>query len=190
MVSGNQTLGGDLLLDNPEFTLEIVEGPEHGTVTLLPNGAFIYEHNGSLVMQDQFSYRIINDDGVFTIATVNILVEPPAAAAIAAVPNTLPTTSVTTPGIEDTAEDSDDLIVETIEESMEVEEEGSGTLSGEPSLPEFTASTRSSEADEGGGLGELGVSTADFENDRGQSTETDFLLAALDVLQHLSLIHI
>ena len=39
-------------------------------------------HNGSDVLFDEFSYRVTNEDGVFTIATVSITVEPPIASAI------------------------------------------------------------------------------------------------------------
>ena len=81
LASGNNVLSGQVLLENPGFTLEIVEAPEHGTVNLLPNGAFMYQHNGSSELIDQFSYRIINEDGIFTVATVNIFVEPPFEAA-------------------------------------------------------------------------------------------------------------
>jgi len=189
LVSGNNTLGGNLLLENPEFTLDIVEAPEQGTLTLLPNGAFIYEHNGSQVMQDQFSYRITNDDGVFTTATVNIIIEPPVAAAIAVVPEIMPATSETTSsseGVDDT-EEPDELMVETFEEESEMEQEGDAPVLGESSLPEFVASAQVSVTDETGILGELGISTVDFQNDREQSVRTELLLAALDVVQHNSI---
>jgi len=77
LASGNSVLSGAVLMENPEFILEIVEEPQQGTLNLLPNGAFIYEHNGSANRVDQFSYRIINEDGLFTVATVDIMVEPP-----------------------------------------------------------------------------------------------------------------
>jgi len=140
-------------------------------------------------MQDQFSYRITNDDGVFTTATVNIIIEPPVAAAIAVVPEIMPATSETTSsseGVDDT-EEPDELMVETFEEESEMEQEGDAPVLGESSLPEFVASAQVSVTDETGILGELGISTVDFQNDREQSVRTELLLAALDVVQHNSI---
>ena len=188
LVSGDNVLGGDLLPQNPGFTLEIETEPEQGTLTLLPNGAFVYEHNGSLILQDQFSYRITNDDGVFTIATVDILIEPPFAAA-AAVPEISPNLNPA-PAVEnvDSSEDSNELEVETVEEEPEMEEESEMALVGESSIPEFDASAAAVfEGEEDNLLRELGVSNAGFENNTSQAIRTELLLAALEVVQHNSL---
>ncbi|OED39544.1 hypothetical protein AB833_15070, partial [Chromatiales bacterium (ex Bugula neritina AB1)] len=75
--SGFSALNGNGLLDNTTFLVEIVEPPNHGTVELHSDGTFSYIHNGSLQLTDEFSYRVTNEDGISTVATVTIKVEPP-----------------------------------------------------------------------------------------------------------------
>ena len=82
MSSGLSTVGGSDL-QNSGTTLTLEQGPRNGTLELSADGTFLYRHNGSAVLTDEFSYRVTNDDGVFSIATVEILIEPPIASAFA-----------------------------------------------------------------------------------------------------------
>ena len=66
---------------NEEVTIQLVTGPMHGTVALKADGNFAYQHDGSLFLTDQFTFRVTNSDGVYTDATVNLTIEPPVAAA-------------------------------------------------------------------------------------------------------------
>ena len=189
LASGNNVLSGQILMENPGFTLEIVEEPEQGTVNLLPNGAFTYQHNGSSNLVDQFSYRIINEDGIFTVATVDILVEPPFEAAqepelepeperIATVPDFVIIPETDNP---DSVEDASEVEVETVEEVSEMIEEA-----GASSLAEFEVSTRTSLAGSESLLQELGISTFDLQGAEGQD-RSESLLVALEVVKHNSI---
>jgi hypothetical protein len=55
-------------------SLEIVDQPANGTVTLNNNGSFVYKPNGSFFGADQFTYRARNKVGPSKPATVNISV--------------------------------------------------------------------------------------------------------------------
>lgn len=50
--------------------------PDHGTPTLLPNGTFSYQHDGSDSASDRFVYRVNDGIGGEDTATVNITVIP------------------------------------------------------------------------------------------------------------------
>jgi len=152
-------------------------------VAWLPNGAFTYEHNGSQNLVDQFSYRIINEDGIFTVATVDILVEPPLASAFDSEADILSPFVTSTPETvdPDSAEDANEIEVVTIEEVSKMIEEASGTSSAE-----FSFSTPSSAIREESLLQELGVSTFGFEQGDLQRDRSQTLLAALEVIQHNS----
>ena len=82
LVSGFATLSGNLLQEQSGIVLTIENPPEHGTLDIDPEGHITYIHNESSVLQDEFTYRLTNEDGVFSLATVKILVEPPITAAI------------------------------------------------------------------------------------------------------------
>jgi len=195
LASGNNVLSGQVLMENPGFTLEIVEEPEHGTVNLLPNGTFMYQHNGSSDLFDQFSYRIINEDGIFTVATVNVFVEPPFEAAQepvqepGPVPEPVPELIAEVPDFVivpesvdlDAGEDSTEVEVETAEEVAEVIEEA-----GASSLAEFEVSTRTNLASSESLLQELGISTFDLQGADGQE-RSESLLVALEVIKHNSI---
>ena len=77
LASGFATLGGNLLQENSGFVISIEIAPQQGTVEINQNGSFTYVHNDSTVLQDEFTYRITNEDGAFTLATVSISIEPP-----------------------------------------------------------------------------------------------------------------
>ena len=94
LASGNAALGGNLLQENPGFIIAIEQAPEQGTVEVDENGNFTYVHNNSTVFQDEFTYRITNEDGVFTVATVSVSIEPPIGALLVdnIIPESLPET--------------------------------------------------------------------------------------------------
>ncbi len=184
LASGNAVLSGDVLLANPEFTVEIVEEPENGSLNLLPDGNFIYEHNGSANLEDQFTYRIINQDGIFTEATVNITVNAPLQVGLALEQELAATESIVTPVPANTesAEESGEVGVETIEEESEGTE-----ASGGASLTEFEFLEPPDTATEVSLLQELGVSTASFDNSSDQGNGSQSLLEVLEVIKHNSI---
>ncbi len=76
--------GIDALIDpQSNYTIEIISAPGNGAASVMPDGHFIYEHNLSLNLQDQFTYRVTNEDGVASEATVFINIEPPLSSAYA-----------------------------------------------------------------------------------------------------------
>ncbi|MBK9085050.1 MAG: cadherin-like domain-containing protein [Sterolibacteriaceae bacterium] len=48
----------------------------HGTLTLNADGTFSYTHDGSENFSDSFSYRLTDNDGQVSEATVNITISP------------------------------------------------------------------------------------------------------------------
>ena len=75
--SGESTLASQELSNNSELIISIETQPENGTLTLSPDGSFSYMHDGSNVLQDSFRYRVTNEDGISSVATVSIVIEPP-----------------------------------------------------------------------------------------------------------------
>src|SRR3954447_1327067 len=77
------TLGGTLTVatlgvlnnDNPNnqpITASLVDGTQHGTLALAPDGGFTYVHDGSLASQDQFHYVANGPTLSSNVATVTI----------------------------------------------------------------------------------------------------------------------
>ena len=79
LASGSNALALNVLAENSLLIISIESPPSNGSVTLNSDGTFIYQHNGSGILQDSFTYRVTNEDDVFAIATVEISVEPPLA---------------------------------------------------------------------------------------------------------------
>lgn len=120
LVSGFNTIGGSLLQENTGYTIELEQEPQQGTVEINPDGSFIYLHNGSGVLQDNFSYRVTNEDGVFSIATIAISIEPPIGSAFEnVVPDNQPSTTSSTSG--STASETV-LVTESVETEQLIEE--------------------------------------------------------------------
>src|SRR3954449_7752838 len=80
---GLETLGGTLTVatlgvlnnDNPNgqpITASLVDGTQHGTLSLAPDGGFTYIHDGSLASQDQFHYVANGPPLTSNVATVTI----------------------------------------------------------------------------------------------------------------------
>ena len=86
LASGFSGLNQDRLIDDSRFTVALEVPPQHGTVELHADGTFEYIHDGSRILLDEFRYRVTNEDGVFTIATVSISIEPPLEAVFAVQP--------------------------------------------------------------------------------------------------------
>ncbi len=86
LLSGYSSLDSGSLLNNTVFLVEIEAAPTQGTVELHADGTFTYVHNGSDVLHDEFSYRVTNEDGIFTVATVTVTIDPPIAQALEEIP--------------------------------------------------------------------------------------------------------
>lgn len=72
-------LGNDTDTDAGDtLTATLSSSPLHGTLTLTPNGAFTYTHNGSEVHSDNFTYRAYDgaDYSNVATATISILSDP------------------------------------------------------------------------------------------------------------------
>jgi len=82
LASGFSSLSNGGLIGNTTWQVELETPPSQGSVELHPDGTFTYDHNGSQVLVDEFSYRVTNEDGVFTIATVGVTIDPPLAPAL------------------------------------------------------------------------------------------------------------
>ncbi len=72
----NGVLDNDTDSEGDALTAVQVAGPAHGTLTLAPNGSYVYVHDGSETAVDFFTY--VADDGAAqsNVATVTIAVEP------------------------------------------------------------------------------------------------------------------
>ncbi len=76
-------LGNDSDPENDSLTAKVVDEPNYGTVTLVPNGSFTYTHDGSQTPDtDYFTYQA-NDGALDSEAiTVTITITPPTIPAI------------------------------------------------------------------------------------------------------------
>ncbi len=104
-VDGRLSSGGVSLLDNDsiqseKFLITLNREPSHGTIVLHSDGTFSYQHDGSQYTTDDFSYKVTNEDGMSSIATVEINVEPPVSQAFGLVEPPLPVQAVTGVGNE------------------------------------------------------------------------------------------
>jgi hypothetical protein len=88
LASGFSALNKDSLIDDSRYSVTLEVPPVHGVVVLNGDGTFEYTHDGSRILQDEFSYRVTNEDGIFTIATVSISIEPALEAAFTTPPPT------------------------------------------------------------------------------------------------------
>jgi VCBS repeat-containing protein len=101
-------LNNDSDADGDHISAILQSGPQHGTLSLNPNGSFTYTHDGSNTTQDTFTYRV--DDGVLTSNNVLVTITIGPDAAPVAVNDSYPvaeggTLSVPAPGL--FANDSD-----------------------------------------------------------------------------------
>ncbi|MHB9077543.1 MAG: Ig-like domain-containing protein [Pirellulaceae bacterium] len=65
--------------DSDPFTVlaTSVTSPSHGTLTMNPNGTFVYRHDGSETLFDSFTYQAVDGLGAISnVATVSIMITP------------------------------------------------------------------------------------------------------------------
>lgn len=76
-------LGNDLDIENDRLRAFLKSGPSNGTLTLNPDGSFVYTPNANFEGQDSFTYRANDDIDYSNVATVTINVagtnDPPSA---------------------------------------------------------------------------------------------------------------
>ena len=114
--SGFSSLNSGGLSNNTDWLVELEVPPSNGTVELQQDGTFTYVHNGSDILNDEFSYRVTNADGIFTIATVSVTIDQPIDQAIAPALEETPMSVNNIVTFEPTAEQVD---APTMEESTE-----------------------------------------------------------------------
>ena len=77
LVGGSlSVLANDTDKENNPLTAVLVTGPKNGTLSLNPNGTFSYQHNGSAVTTDSFTYKANDGSDDSNVVTVNINVSP------------------------------------------------------------------------------------------------------------------
>lgn len=78
VLENNETtlLHNDKDVENNSLTAILVVAPKYGTLTLNSDGTFSYEHNGSEITSDSFTYKANDSFLDSNIATVNIKVNP------------------------------------------------------------------------------------------------------------------
>ena len=54
----------------------LISGPSHGSLTLNPNGSFVYTNDGSSSTDDSFTYRAFDGTDISNLATVNLVIQP------------------------------------------------------------------------------------------------------------------
>jgi len=75
-VGANGVLKNDGRVNHGKLTAELVSGPSHGTLTLKPNGSFVYQPSASFSGTDSFTYRVSNGQNFSRPATVTLHVNP------------------------------------------------------------------------------------------------------------------
>jgi len=69
-------LANDTDAEGDSLTVALVDGPEHGTLTLNPNGSFTYVADGDFHGSDSFTYRANDGSANSNPATVSLTVNP------------------------------------------------------------------------------------------------------------------
>src|SRR5690606_30354945 len=79
VLSTGQTslLANDFDLEGDPLTAELVQAPQHGSVTLNPDGTFLYVHNGSPPDNDRFRYRAWDGTGYSRMTEVFVSITGP-----------------------------------------------------------------------------------------------------------------
>ena len=75
-IAADGVLKNDIDPDGDVLSSSLVTGPVNGTLTLNSDGSFSYTHNGSETTSDSFIYRLADEDGGSSTATVNITINP------------------------------------------------------------------------------------------------------------------
>src|SRR5438093_2025556 len=71
-VSAPGVLGNDTDTDGDSLSAELVSGPEHGTLTLNPDGSFTYTPTNNYTGTDTFTYQ--SNDGTTNSAPVTVVI--------------------------------------------------------------------------------------------------------------------
>ncbi|MBK7664784.1 MAG: tandem-95 repeat protein [Sterolibacteriaceae bacterium] len=69
-------MANDTGLTDTPVNVSLVSDVSHGTLTLNADGSFSYLHDGSENFSDSFSYRLTDNDGQVSTATVSITISP------------------------------------------------------------------------------------------------------------------
>jgi hypothetical protein len=77
---GTSVLANDRDLERDTLTAILVENPRRGSLSLRPDGTFIYTHDGSGSDSDRFRYRASDGTGNSQIADVDIEISDPSVA--------------------------------------------------------------------------------------------------------------
>ncbi len=70
----SEVLANDFDSEGSSLTALLVSGPAHGTITLNPDGSFVYQHDGTETTTDSFQYRVNDGSLNSNIATVRLQV--------------------------------------------------------------------------------------------------------------------
>lgn len=88
-VRATGVLKNDLDADRRSLRAELVDAPQHGTLTLRENGSFVYQPVANFAGTDSFTYQALNGQVPSLPTTVTITVQPVADAPTLTVPATL-----------------------------------------------------------------------------------------------------
>ena len=105
-------LANDVDGDGPVLSAVLVEGPQHGQLSLAADGGFTYLPEIEYTGPDQFTYRAEDGERASEVATVQLTVgpvgDPPVAGDDAYSANEGQTVNIAAPGVLDNDSDSDD----------------------------------------------------------------------------------
>ena len=73
-VSAPGVLNNDEDIDSTNLSVQVVQGPKKGTLTLNSNGSFTYKPKGSFKGKDTFTYKVNDGARDSNTATVTITV--------------------------------------------------------------------------------------------------------------------
>ena len=78
LLSGRNNLLSDVVDEdsNDTFSVQLVNPPSAGVLSVLPDGTFSYVHDDSEVLVDQFSYIVVDAAGNTGTATVQVAITP------------------------------------------------------------------------------------------------------------------
>jgi len=69
-------LAADYAPDGEPLSAGLLNGPAHGTLTLKPDGSFVYQPNATFSGTDSFSYKVSDSQGGFDVGGVFLSVAP------------------------------------------------------------------------------------------------------------------
>jgi len=65
-------LANDTDIDGGSLTAVLVTGPTHGTLTLQPDGSFVYDPDANNPAADSFTYRPFDGTSLGNVVTVTL----------------------------------------------------------------------------------------------------------------------